>query len=333
MALPPKQPRANAAVVPKKAPAERDESTVAVHMDEVAAQVARTRPVEMAPQDFLLEPVQTVQERLPRPELFLEPVHSDGLGGVTEPIAEPLLRQPSPKRSASAPALQPVQAVARPAPVRAPVTPPAPLPAQRTRSAASAVPALSRPASTSGRVMVFSPADAPPPPEEPSAADEPAVRTQFAQRALLLSEDFNVTLAKTPMPGLIPRVAKMIPPDVQSTGGGKQARESIVLTPSAGTGAAITCGFVDVAKGVGEIRTLAYLARARGGTLGFSPADYDALVDRVVTYLRTQDIRVMVVDESLGQGPGFGTRKASWAVPAMVGAGLVVLGLAAFLLR
>lgn len=322
---PPRSPpsRPGNAVLPKQAPVEREEATVAVSAEEVAAQVAMTRPAVRAQREeraqFAMGDVVTAPERpsslvsrAPPPEREdkTEFASADVMTVPHPPPAAPRPAFGNPASSAGArPAARP--AFGNPASTAGARTSGSQLPQQRpsfgSPASSSSLP-VARPRAEAPGVTVFSPDQV-----KPDVAPEPqAARTQFAAKAMLMSEDFNILFAQHPLQGQIPRVARIIPPDVDSTGGGKMARESIVLASVSGSGQSITVGFVDLGKQTGELRSMAYLARtqvARGVQLGFAAEEYEAFLVRAQEYFHGEGIKVRVVDEALPEAPGFAAAK------------------------
>lgn len=91
-------------------------------------------------------------------------------------------------------------------------------------------------------------------------AYEKGAMTAFAQAALATSDLINNKFASTRFGGKVQRQVVVEAPKVESTGGGKQARESIVLKPVEGaSGDSITCGFLDVGLRSCELRSYATL--------------------------------------------------------------------------
>jgi hypothetical protein len=133
-------------------------------------------------------------------------------------------------------------------------------------------------------------------------AYEKAAMTSFAQQALVVSDLIQMKFKSTRLGGSVPRVVKVQAPIVESTGGGKQARESIVLTPENGdNNGAIVCGFVDVGLRAAELRTHAALANTyqqRFKTpLDLSQSDYDRFMEEAQQFLGSEGFVVNVIDE------------------------------------
>jgi hypothetical protein len=125
--------------------------------------------------------------------------------------------------------------------------------------------------------------------------------TAFAQAALAISDVLSMKFANTRFGGSIPRVVKVQAPQVQSTGGGKQARESIVLLPESGdTTQALTAGFIDVGLRAVELRTYAAVAGPHlqrfGRALDLPKAEYDAFIGELKAFFGPQGYVIKVID-------------------------------------
>lgn len=161
-------------------------------------------------------------------------------------------------------------------------------------------------------------------------------RTEFASRAMMISDIFNVKFQKTKFSGPVPRIAVVDAEEKESTGGGKMARESILLVPEnkAGGAANIVCGFVDMGTNTGEIRTYQALVSRHRQRFGDIPihldrGEYDAFVSEVKTFLAAENIDVETVDakpvEVSGSHPIARTSSGSGSIMPMVIGGLMAL--------
>ena len=127
--------------------------------------------------------------------------------------------------------------------------------------------------------------------------------TAFAQAALAVSDLVAAKFSATKFGGAIPRVVKVQAPNVPSTGGGKQARESVILMPETGdTAQAITAGFIDVGLRAVELRTFAALdatyQQRHKTKLDIPRADYDGFVKEMQGFLGGEGYIVKMVDVS-----------------------------------
>lgn len=83
-------------------------------------------------------------------------------------------------------------------------------------------------------------------------------RTEFASKAIQLGSLFEIKFAKFAFTGATPRQVKVTANVGESTGGGKMARESIMLMPTDGNQhQAVVCGWMDVGASVAELRSFA----------------------------------------------------------------------------
>ncbi len=125
--------------------------------------------------------------------------------------------------------------------------------------------------------------------------------TAFAQAALAVSDLVAAKFANVKFGGAVPRVVKVQPPNVPSTGGGKQARESVVLLPENGdTSQALTAGFIDVGLRAVELRTWAALASAyeqrHKQKLDLPRAEYDNFSAELQKFLGGEGYVIKTVD-------------------------------------
>ncbi|HEY1101293.1 MAG TPA: hypothetical protein VGF99_20310 [Myxococcota bacterium] len=125
--------------------------------------------------------------------------------------------------------------------------------------------------------------------------------TAFAQAALAVSDLVAAKFASRRFGGSVPRTVKVQAPMVPSTGGGKQARESIVLFPEDGDGQqAITVGFIDVGLRALEVRTYAAIAgpyqQRFGRPLDLPKSEYDGFTAELQGFLSNEGYVVKVVD-------------------------------------
>ncbi len=125
--------------------------------------------------------------------------------------------------------------------------------------------------------------------------------TAFAQAALAVSDLVAAKFSSTRFGGAVPRVVKVQPPNVPSTGGGKQARESIILMPESGdTAQALTAGFIDVGLRGVELRTFAALdatyQQRHKTRLDVPQRDYDAFVAELQKFLGGEGYVVKMLD-------------------------------------
>jgi hypothetical protein len=127
--------------------------------------------------------------------------------------------------------------------------------------------------------------------------------TAFAQAALAISDLVAAKFSGLKFGGKVPRIVKVQAPNVPSTGGGKQARESVILQPESGdSGQALTAGFIDVGLRAVELRTYAALASAyqqrHGSALDLPRAEYENFVRELQGFLGGEGYVIKLVDAS-----------------------------------
>ncbi|WP_240357096.1 MULTISPECIES: hypothetical protein [Myxococcus] len=141
-----------------------------------------------------------------------------------------------------------------------------------------------------------------------AAEDGPALRTMFANHSALLAEQLRDALGKK-MYGRGPhRVLRIDDPEGPSTGGGKQARQSISLVPRKGTGPSVVCGWVDVSKREAQLRGFEGVAKRyeahHGEPLELAPEEYERFLHDVEDVLvkAVIKVRLIVPEEQAGTG-------------------------------
>lgn len=170
---------------------------------------------------------------------------------------------------------------------------------------------------------------------------EKKAMTAFAQAALATSDLINTKFGGTKFAGTTSRIVQVEAPKVESTGGGKQARESIVLRPESGDpGGSITAGFLDVGLRSCELRTYAALNdthRQRFGTaLDLHQSEYDKFIGELSSLLEAEGYVIKVVGpeerqakaaaaEASEKGGNLGVMIAVGAVAGLVGIGLLAM--------
>jgi len=127
--------------------------------------------------------------------------------------------------------------------------------------------------------------------------------TAFAQAALAVSDLVAAKFSGTKFGGSVPRIVKVQAPNVPSTGGGKQARESVILMPESGdTAQAITAGFIDVGLRSVELRTFAALDQTyqqrHKVKLDLPKGEYDGFMKEMQAFLGGEGYIVKLVDVS-----------------------------------
>lgn len=148
-------------------------------------------------------------------------------------------------------------------------------------------------------------------------------RTAFANRAFVLSEMFNTKFRNTRFSGAVSRVVRVIPPETESTGGGKMARETITLVPESegAQGAPIVAGWLDVGQNLAELRAYSLLAerhKERFGNLPFdlNPSEYATFLQEAQSFLAQEGITLTLLDENT---PAAAPAASAPAAPARSG--------------
>lgn len=153
--------------------------------------------------------------------------------------------------------------------------------------------------------------------------------TAFAQATVAAKDLIETKFASTCFTGAVARRVKVDAPVVESTGGGKQARESIVLTADGGDPTHnIACGFLDVGLRACEMRSYAalnMLHRQRfNNALDLYQSEYDKFVGELKVLLEAEGFAFKVVEaEELRAKAAPGMQKSSGS-GAMFALGLVV---------
>ena len=177
-------------------------------------------------------------------------------------------------------------------------------------------------------------------------------RTEFASKAMQLSALFEMKFRKTRFAGSVEREVKVSEQMGESSGGGKMARESIMLAPTDGSQKeSIVVGWMDVGNSVAEIRSYNTIAsryeQRFHSALELPREEYKAFIDEVAAFFQQEGIQTTVVDSPPPSGktsgpPATSTRASGnntmifVAIGAMFVVLVGVLGLAAlwfFVLR
>jgi hypothetical protein len=118
-------------------------------------------------------------------------------------------------------------------------------------------------------------------------------RTVVAQQAIDLGELLNFRFERKYVGRNVPKRLSVITLDSQSTGGGRMARQSVVLTPlEEGVQGTIMCGWLDVARRDAEVREHRLVAEqfeARYHVpFDVGHDEYEALVGELQSFLANQ---------------------------------------------
>jgi hypothetical protein len=165
--------------------------------------------------------------------------------------------------------------------------------------------------------------------------------TAFAQQALATSELVSAKFANTTFTGPVPRAVKVVAPNVESTQGGKQARESINLVPTDNDPSrTITCGFLDVGLRSAEIRSYAALnmlhRQRHSQALDLHQSEYEKFVGALKAVLEDEGYAFKIiepeeqqakalVDQSQSKGVSMAPMIAIGAVAAVIVVAVVAL--------
>jgi hypothetical protein len=167
-------------------------------------------------------------------------------------------------------------------------------------------------------------------------AYEKGAMTAFAQAALAASDLINTKFASTRFGGKVQRQVVVEAPNVESTGGGKQARESIVLKPVDGAvGDSVTCGFLDVGLRSCELRSYATLNmqhKQRYSTaIDLPQAEYDRFLGELGSLLEGEGFVLRVVQPEEQQAKAIAAGNAGGASSGSNNMAMIAIGAVAAL--
>lgn len=172
---------------------------------------------------------------------------------------------------------------------------------------------------------------------------EKQAMTAFAQATVAARDLIEARFASTRFTGPVARVVKIDARQVESTGGGKQARESIVLKPANDDEAhPVTCGFVDVGLRSCEVRSydaLNLLFRQRfQKALDLHQSEYDRFLADLKELLEKEGFAFKIVEaeEQRAKADALAAAEPTSNTGVMLAVGalaaLVVIGLVVVLL-
>jgi hypothetical protein len=130
---------------------------------------------------------------------------------------------------------------------------------------------------------------------------EKKAMTAFAQAALAASDLIMQKFHETKFQGKVVRIVNVEAPNVESTGGGKQARESIVLRPENGDQSqSVTCGFLDIGLRSCELRSygtvnMQHKQRYNSAT-DLIQAEYDAFLGSLRAMLEAEGFVIKIIE-------------------------------------
>jgi hypothetical protein len=173
----------------------------------------------------------------------------------------------------------------------------------------------------------------------PDVAGFDARRTQVAQSAFDFSAYFTQSFGDVRVRGAIVRRPELMAPEGMSTGGGRRARQPVVLFAEGGRGPAITVGWVDIPQRRAVLRTYRCLhamhqARYRGRPFDLDMGSYDGFFDQAKGLLAACGLAITEEDDqpssipppSYTEGPAPAARAPSqfWTLAAVAFIAFVV---------
>ena len=146
-------------------------------------------------------------------------------------------------------------------------------------------------------------------------------RTMIAQQGFDFAGLFTLQFHRLKVAGSCIRSVELLAPEVDSTGGGKQALQHISLKPDVPGYAPVTVGSVNVAAKTGQLRTfncLNKLYMQRGRPLDVDPQSYQQFFDNARMFVGQQGFTVQIEMEPPSGGsiappkPSQGNRVLGW---------------------
>jgi hypothetical protein len=147
--------------------------------------------------------------------------------------------------------------------------------------------------------------------------------TAFAQQGLDFVSLFEAKFHMLNVSGYKPLLRQ---PVAETTGGGAQAVQHMLLEPKIEGDPVVTVGQVNLVTKTAKLRTFSCLLgvhemRFRGRAFHVDPAQYQSFFDRVLEFMRRQGLHVQIETRP----PEMATRRS--APPAEIGADVLVLAL------
>lgn len=134
-------------------------------------------------------------------------------------------------------------------------------------------------------------------------SDSGPARTMFASKALEMNALFGARFKKEQIGSKLPRRVKVQEIDVETTGGGKQARMSVTLVAEGQPAANLVCGWIDVGASKVRMRSHATLAKMfenkTGNALELSKDEYQKFLNDAQTFVNSNSFEFEVYDEDL----------------------------------
>ncbi len=132
-------------------------------------------------------------------------------------------------------------------------------------------------------------------------------RTMFAAQAVGLADLFKTLIGPVRLNGPVVYRPELSAPEGESTGGGKQATQHVMLVPESG-GATLVMGSLNVKEKTSELRQ--YLAfaqmieqRFKGKVAVPDQESYEALLDKTQKFFASQSVRVSIIAPSAFASP------------------------------
>lgn len=127
-------------------------------------------------------------------------------------------------------------------------------------------------------------------------------RTQFAMKALDVSDMFQANFNDFRLSGSKPRAPELTVPEGQSTDGGAKAIQSITLTPEDPSAGTLIAGTVNGAANTVELRGYPYLEatykiRYRGHRLDIPAGSYQRFLEEARSFFERRSYTVSVVNQ------------------------------------
>ncbi len=134
-------------------------------------------------------------------------------------------------------------------------------------------------------------------------SDSGPARTMFASKALQMNALFGARFKKDQVGSKLPRRVKVQEIDVETTGGGKQARMSVTLVAEGQPSANLVCGWIDVGASKVRMRSHATLVKMYdqkvGKVLEISKEEYQKFLNDAKSFVNSNAFEFEVYDEDM----------------------------------
>ena len=134
-------------------------------------------------------------------------------------------------------------------------------------------------------------------------SDTGPARTMFASKALQMHALFGARFKKEHIGSKLPRRVKVQEIDVETTGGGKQARMSVTLIAEGQPSANLVCGWIDVGASKVRMRSHATLVKMYEHKLGkpleISKEEYQKFLNDAQAFVTSNAFEFEIYDEDL----------------------------------